>query len=390
MYTLRPYQEKAVQTAFNYFLRGSSKVNPILILPTGSGKSLVIARLTQMLKSDILVISPSKEILEQNYDKYEGYGGTASIYSASKGVKEIGAITFATIGSIKTKSGDFAHVRYIIVDECHTLPPNQGSMFMGFLSQMSGIKVIGLSATPFRLKKYNDPFTGMPMSKINLLPRERPRFFNDIIHVTQISEMYEQGFLAPIKYIPLTWDNGSLKVNTTGAEYTDESIDSELKRQKVYERIPEIIKQSIEKGRKYRLVFVQNVDQAEALASKIPDSSCVSAKTPKKEREQIIQDFKSGKIKTVFNVGTLTVGFDFPALDTIIIARPTMSLALYMQMIGRGIRVHESKTHCALVDMCGNYDMFGGIEKLEYRKDHKGMWVLWNGDRILSGVKLEK
>ena len=389
-YKLRPYQEKCVETCHNYFKYGKSNDNPIACLPTGSGKSLIIASLAKILGDGVLVINPQKELLEQNYAKYEGYGGVASIYSASMGMKEVGMATFATIGSIVEQAEKFAHVRYIIIDECHLVPPKPNSMFMYFIRNMPNVKVLGLSATPFRLKKYRDPWTGLPMSKINLLPREKPKFFNKFIHVTQISEMYEQGYLARIKYMPIDWDDGKLIVNTTGAEYTDKSIDEALREQKVYERLPDIIQKSIEQGRKYRVVFVNSVADAEQLASVVPDSHCVSAKTPKKERERILNDFKAGKIKTIFNVGVLTIGFDFPALDTVIIARPTMSLALYMQMIGRGIRVHESKQYCAVVDFCGNYKRFGKIENLEYKQDYKGNWVLVNEGKILTGVKMEK
>lgn len=389
-YKLRPYQEDCVEKCFRHFQIGAHNEYPIACLPTGSGKSLIIASLAKRLGDGVLVISPQKELLEQNYAKYEGYGGIASIYSASMGMKEVGLTTFATIGSIVEKAEHFAHVRYIIIDECHLVPPKPDSMFMYFIRNMPNVKVLGLSATPFRLKKYRDPWTGLPMSKINLLPREKPKFFNKFIHVTQIREMYEQGFLANIKYMPVEWDDGKLIVNTTGAEYTDKSIDEALREQKVYERLPDIIQKSIDQGRKYRVVFVNSVADAEQLASIVPDSYSVSAKTPKKERERILNDFKAGKIKTIFNVGVLTIGFDFPALDTIIIARPTMSLSLYMQMIGRGIRPHESKQYCALVEMCGNYKRFGKIEDLEYKQDYKGNWVLVNGNKILSGVALDK
>lgn len=390
-YELRPYQQKAVDSGCEHFMSGDPKYYPLIVAPTGSGKSLVIARIAQILKDCVLVIQPSKELLEQNYDKYTGYGCEASLYSASVNSKEVGSVTFATIGSIKAKAELFSHIKYILIDECHLLPPNSGSMFMSFISSLQNpVKVIGLTATPFRLKTYRDPFSGMPMSKINLLPRERPRFFNEFIHITQIKELSEQGFLAKIKYIKLSWDNGKLTLNTSGAEYSDDSVNWAIKEQLVIERIPELIQRSIAQGMKHRLVFVKSVADAEYLAQIVPDSACVSAQTKKKERDTIIKEFKSGKIKNIFNVGVLTVGFDFPALDTVIIARPTMSLALYMQMIGRGIRPAEGKTHCAVVDMCGNCDRFGAIEDLEYKRDYKGQWVLTNAGKILSGVKLEK
>jgi DNA repair protein RadD len=188
----------------------------------------------------------------------------------------------------------------------------------------------------------------------------------------------------------MMWSNGDLKVNSTGAEYTETSMDESLKKQQVHERIPDMIRQSIEKGRKYRIVFVKNVTDAIFLSTKIPDSACVHAGTKKKDRTRILDDFRAGKIKTVFNVGVLTIGFDFPALDTIIVARPTMSLALFMQMVGRGIRLHPGKQDCAVVDMCGNLERFGKIEEIKYLEEPGRGWIIHNGKRQLSGVPLNK
>lgn len=389
-YTLRPYQQEAVDRALDFFAHGDVKDTPIIVAPTGAGKSLYIGSIANTLKENVLVLQPSKELLEQNYAKFAAYGGKAAIYSASLNSREIDAVTFATIGSIKTKPSDFAHVRYVLIDECHLVPPSASSMFMQFLGSLPNVKTVGLTATPFRLKKYTDPFSGRPYSQINLLPRERPRFFNKFLHVTQIDHMLTQGFMSPIRYIPMEWSNGDLRVNTTGAEYTEKSVDFALQQQRVHERLPDMVRQSIEKGRKHRIVFVRDVAHAMALAQRVPDSACVHAGTKKKEREAILTAFKAGRIKTVFNVAVLTVGFDFPALDTIIIARPTMSLALYMQMIGRGVRPHESKQDCVVVDMCGNHRRFGKVEDIKYTVDTAGKWVVRNGERALSGVPLNK
>jgi len=394
MIKLRDYQKDGVDAILKHFKSGKVKDIPIIVAPTGSGKSIYIANVANELKGGVLVLQPTKEILEQNYNKYLLYGGKASIYSASVGIKEIGDVTFAMIGSVKKIAGDFAHVKCVIIDECHLVPPSKSSMFMGFLNNLKSvskkIKVIGLTATPFRLKKYTDPFTHQPYTMISMLTRTRPKSFNKFLFITQISELYEKKFLCPIKYIEMVWSNGDLKVNSTGAEYTDTSMDESLKKQLVHERIPDMIKQSIEKGRKHRIVFVKNVTDAIFLSQKIPDSACVHAETKKKERTRILDDFRAGKIKTVFNVGVLTIGFDFPALDTIIVARPTMSLALFMQMVGRGIRLHPGKNDCAVVDMCGNLERFGKIENIKYLEVPGRGWIIHNGKRQLSGVPLNR
>ncbi len=394
MIELREYQKIAVEKALDFLKNGDPKDKPIVVAPTGAGKSIYVAHIARKLGRGVLVFQPSKELLEQNYGKFRMYGGTASIYSASMGSKEISDVTFATIGSVKGKSDDFTHVKYVIIDECHTVPPvkqsskSSGSMYMNFLQELPGVKVIGLTATPFRLKKYRDPWTRQPFAKINLLNRERPMFFNKFLHVTQISELTALGFLSPIRYISLSWNDAGLKVNTTGAEYTDKSIKDSLDNDDVIKKLPDIIKQSIEKGRKYRLVFVFSVMDAQLLAKRVPNSAYVCAETPADEREQIIKDFRAGKIGTIFNVNILTIGFDFPELDTIILARPTMSLTLYMQMIGRGVRPHESKEDCVLLDMCGNIKRFSKFEDIKYVNDPKEGWIIHDGIKQLSGVKL--
>lgn len=393
-YELRDYQSKAISTGID-FLTSYDKSRPMLVLPTGAGKSIIIAMITKSLGHKVLVLQPSIELLSQNYQKYENVIKDheelepASIFSAGMGVKEIGRITFATIGSIYKIPEMFLDVDIVIIDECHFVPPDKTSMYMKFLSQINA-RVIGLTATPFRLKTYTDPFDGQKFSKINLLNRELPKFFNKFIHITQIGELYEKGYLCPINYIEMTFDGSFLKVNSTGAEYTEKSLKEAIERNDILKKIPGILAQAFAKGRRACLVFVTSIEEARQLASITPFSNYLYADMNKSERKQIIKEFKSGGIKTIFNVGILTTGFDYPELDTIILARPTMSLALYIQMIGRGIRISPGKERLSVLDMCGNVKKFGKIENLVIEEDIDFGWVLKNGDRILSGRRLDE
>lgn len=392
MYTLRPYQAEAVDRSVDFFLNGG-KGRPILELPTASGKSLIIAYTAKALTGNVLVLQPSMELLKQNYDKYsEAIKGhpdlyPASVFSASVGIKQRGRVTFATIGSIVNVAELFADIEYVLVDECHYVPPVENSMYVSFFSQIPRAKVLGLSATPYRLKTYNFPDKH---SKINLLPRERPFFFDRFLYNVTTKRMYEEGFLCPVKYISMGWDGSFLEFNTTGAEYSDASMQEALKRNEVIQKIPGMLEQAFRKGRKSCLVFVRSVEEARHLAEVTPFSNYLHALTPKKERAQIVQSFKAGSIKTLFNVAVLTTGFDYPALDTIIIARPTMSLALFVQMVGRGIRLAPEKEYCSVVDMCGNLDRFGRIEELRIEQDPHVGWVLRNDRKILSGRRLDE
>ena len=394
-YKLREYQEKAKTTTVDYF-SSQAKHRPMVVVPTAGGKSLIIAMAVKELSGKVIVLQPSVELLKQNYMKYENVIKEhpdlepASLYSASVGVKEVGRVTFATIGSIFKKPELFSDIEHVLIDECHFVPPDKNSMYMKFLGALPRAQVLGLTATAFRLKTYTDPFTGKKFSKINLLNRERPSFFNKFAHITQIKELYDLGFLCPLKYIEMQWDGSFLQVNSTGAEYTENSLKEAIERNQVIQKIPGILDQAFKKGRKACLVFVRAVEEARDLARITPFSAYVHAETDDKERADIIKNFKNGSIKTIYNVGILTTGFDFPELDTVILARPTMSLALYVQMIGRGMRLAEGKEYCSILDMCGNFKKFGRVEDLRYEDDELHGWVLRNNERILSGVRLDE
>lgn len=394
MYTLRDYQSEAVDLAVDFF-KSVGRERPIMVLPTASGKSLIIAYIVKELHGNVLILQPSKELLEQNYRKYAEAIKTspdlepASIYSASVGVKERGRVTFATIGSIYKQPELFEDTHYVIIDECHYVPPQRGSMYTKFLTHITA-KVIGLTATPYRLKTYNDPFTRRKYSKINLLNRERPSFFNKFLYIVPTSKLYEGGYLAPINYIEMRFDGSVLKFNSTGAEYSEKSVIEAMERNQITQRIPGVLKQAYEKGRKSCLVFTRSVDEAAALAQQVPFSDYIHAETPKAERSKIIAGFKNGSIKTLFNVAVLTTGFDYPDLDTIIIARPTMSLALFVQMVGRGMRIADGKDHCSVLDMCGNLKRFGKLEELRIENDPEAGWVLRNNEKVLSGKRLDE
>jgi DNA repair protein RadD len=378
-YTLRPYQKEAVDAAVK-FLKSPVKGNGIEVLPTGSGKSLIIANIVKELKAPTIVFQPSKEILDQNYAKYLSYGYYASIYSASKNQKVVSDVTFATIGSVIRKADVFRNFKYIIVDECH-LVNAKGGMYRDFLSRIGGAKVLGLTATPYRL--VTDGFGG---SILKFLTRTRPRIFQYVVYYVQNEDLHDQGYLSKIEYVSTNgFDRTKLQLNTTGADYTDTSVQRYYRATNFPDKIAQTVNEAI-KIRKNVLVFTRFVEESEYLISKIPNSAIVTGETPKTERERVIEGFRNGKIKVVCNVGVLTTGFDYPELETVVIARPTMSLALYYQMIGRGIRPHPEKDYTWVIDMCGNTKMFGPVERLRINPGENGKWFISSGSKQLTNV----
>ena len=389
MYKLRDYQQQASDAAVRFFKDDKKKTNGIMVLPTGSGKSLVIADIASRLDGHVLVFQPSKEILEQNYKKLCSYGVLdCSIYSASFGRKEISRITFATIGSVINHPELFQHFKNIIIDECHLVNPREG-MYKSFISMLT-CKVLGLTATPYRLSSILE-FGSM----LKFITRTRPRVFSEVLYNVQISTLLDMGYLARVNYYqmsPAGWDENNLHVNTTGADYTDKSVVKEYERVDLYGWLVSIVNRLLNNQktgikRKGILVFTRFLKEAERLTRSIPGTAIVSGDTPKKERERIIEAFKSGEIPVVANVGVLTTGFDYPELDTVVMARPTMSLALYYQIVGRCIRPHPSKDCSWFIDLCGNVKRFGEVKDLRLVDDGNGKWAVYSKSKQLTNVR---
>ena len=389
MYKLREYQQQASDRAVNFFNSKTNK-NSIIVLPTGSGKSLVIADIANRLDGHTLVFQPSKEILEQNFNKLCSYGILdCSVYSASFNSKHISRITFATIGSVRNNPELFSHFKNIIVDECHLVNPKEG-MYKTFFEVLK-CKILGLTATPYRLS--SSSFGSM----LKFITRTRPRVFSEVLYHVQISTLLDMGFLSKLDYYsmkPIEWNEANLFTNSTGADYTDKSVIAEYKRIDFYSYLIEIVNRLMnpKQGgkRKGILVFTRFLEEAERLTKHIPGCAIVSGDTSKKEREQILFDFKAGIIPVVANVGVLTTGFDYPELDTIVMARPTMSLALYYQIVGRAIRPHPNKESGWIIDLCGNIERFGKVEELKLTEPKSGLWQVESSGKQLTNILFNK
>lgn len=383
-YKLRDYQQAASDAAISFFSRKRSVKNGIIVLPTGSGKSLVIADIAHRLDVPVLIFQPSKEILEQNYLKMLSYNVMGvGIFSASAGQKEISKITFATIGSVINCIDRFRIFRHVIIDECH-LVNSQAGMYHDFIEAM-GCKVIGLTATPYRLH------TDALGSVLKFLTRTRPRIFHEVIYHVQVRTLKERGYLADLQYFNLrVIDRSKLRLNSTGNDYTDISLRRYYRESNFNDTLEGYVRRLLAK-RSSILVFTRFVEEAQNLVKSFGSrAAVVEATMRKKDRERILSAFKAGEINVVANVGVLTTGFDYPELDTIVIARPTMSLSLWYQMVGRAIRPHEGKLGW-IVDLGGNYERFGKVEDLVLKPaPDTGLWAVFSGEHQLTNVYTKK
>lgn len=379
-YKLRDYQQAASDAAINFFSKKRSKKNGIIVLPTGSGKSLVIADIAHRLDAPVLIFQPSKEILEQNYLKMCSYNVLGvSIFSASAGQKEISKITFATIGSVINCIDRFRVFRYVIIDECH-LVNSQAGMYHDFIEALS-CKVIGLTATPYRLH------TDALGTILKFLTRTRPRVFHEVIYHVQVRTLKERGYLADLRYFNLNViDQSKLRLNSTGNDFTDLSVRRYYRETNFNDTLEGYVRRLLVK-RSSILVFTRFVEEAQNLVKAFGErAAVVEATMRKKDREKVLSDFRAGRINVVANVGVLTTGFDYPELDTVVIARPTMSLSLWYQMVGRAIRPFPGKLGW-IVDLCGNYGRFGRVEDLEMKPaPETGLWAIFSGERQLTNI----
>lgn len=385
---LRDYQKAASDKAVAFLLNPRIKHNGLIVIPTGGGKSWIIADIANRVNDNVLIFCPSREILIQNYEKMQKICPfDCSVYSASLGQKQIAKITFATIGSAINHKELFNHFKYVLVDEAHLCNPKEG-MYKEFFQSMR-CKIIGLSATPYRLSSSRD-FGSM----LKFITRTRPCIFSEVIYQVQISTLLDMGYLAKLDYYamnPIGWNELNLKVNTYGSDYTDKSVIREYERIDFYGYLVHIVQRLMNPKsgvrRKGILVFTRFLKEAERLTWSIPGTTIVSGDTPKSTREMILNQFKSGEIQVVANVGVLTTGFDYPELDTIVMARPTMSLALWYQIVGRAIRPHPSKKAGWIVDLCGNIKRFGEVKDLRLVDGGNGKWAVYSGYRQLTNVR---
>ena len=387
---LRPIQEDPVRFGVEFFKM--KKIEPsIIVAPTAFGKSIVIAFITKEINDKVLVLQPTKELLEQNYGKYVDLGGTASIYSASANSKEIGDVTYATIGSILSVAQEFRKLGFtkVIIDECDRYPRKADGMLRRFLTGARITHVLGLTATPLKLQT-NMGEDGSSISKLVMLTNRSKTgmFFKHILYVAQIQDVVEKNYWTPLVYQSYDFDTGELVYNSTRAEYTAKSMELAYKNRNIEQKIIQKVAELTD--RKSILVAVPTIEQATDLARQIPNSAVVHGKTPKKERKRIIDQFKAREIRVVVQVNVLTVGFDYPELDCIITGRPTASISWWYQFVGRATRIHPDKKDALIVDFVGSFKRFGKVEDL-YFKEENDQWELFgSGKKRITGIPMHE
>src|SRR6266498_2382770 len=377
-YTLRDYQIEGVAAALYNF---SHYRDPfLLVAATGAGKSLMIADICYRLDEPVLFICPSKELLEQDHDKMLSYGITdIAKYSASVGIKEVAKYTFATIGSIYKKPELFTRFRHFIIDECHLVDPkSMNGRYAQFFAAIDKPRVMGLTATPYRLtqktfKKNNKLYYTSCLKMVN---RIWPYFFKKIIYKVEMADLIKRGYLCPIEYVREPVDMSGLSVNRSGSDYTPESLAQYWNEQRLILLERALI--YVDQNHKPSPTFCVDSEDAARIKQRLSTHGLmldiVTGETPTKERADTVAAFRRGETRHILNVGVFTTGFDVPELDCIVMARPTISLTLWQQIVGRGVRVDSNNPNKKLTvyDLTGVSDRLGRVETVRIAKETDG------------------
>ncbi len=370
--SLRPYQRAAIEALYDYF--AASVGNPLIVMPTGTGKSVVIAGFTREAiaaygDTRVLILTHVKELIQQNFMALlrAWPEAPAGIYSAGLSRRDIHAqILFAGIQSIHRHARQVQRCDLVLIDEAHLLGRGDSGMYRSFLAQLNEInagllKVVGFTATPYRLDS-------------GMLHEGKDRLFTDIAFQVPVLDMIQQGYLCPVvpKQTTTQLDVGG--VGTRGGEFIAKDLEAAVDRDEVTRAaVAEIVQHG--EGRGSWLVFCSGVAHARHVRDAIREHgvSCetVTGDTPGPERDAILAAFKAGRLRCITNANVLTTGFDAPGVDLIALLRPTKSVGLYVQMVGRGTRLAEGKDDCLVLDFAGNTARHGPIDTVDGRKKEK-------------------
>ena len=361
-FKLRPYQREAVDATLNHFRR--SDKSAVIVLPTGAGKSLVIAELARLAKRKILVLTHVKELVEQNHAKYQSYGLEGGIFSAGLKRKESHhQVTFASVQSVSANLEQFQdEYSLVIIDECHRVSGNETSQYQRIIEllrqQNDALKVLGLTATPYRLAMgwiYRYHYRGFVRGS----GEEQDKPFQHCIYELPLSYMINRGYLTRPELVNAAvaqYDFSALAQDRFG-EYAEKDVNQLLSKHKRVTRA--IIEQVMELAaeRQGVMIFAATVDHAREITGYLPEhqTALVTGATDQKDRDMLIQRFKQRQLKYLVNVSVLTTGFDAPHVDVIAILRPTQSVSLYQQIVGRGLRLGDGKQDCLVIDYAGNH-----------------------------------
>ncbi|MBI5939837.1 MAG: DEAD/DEAH box helicase family protein [Caulobacterales bacterium] len=364
---LRPYQEAAIEAVYAHL--SAKDDNPCVVIPTGGGKGVIVGKVcadvVQRWNGRILVLTHVKELVDQNATQASRFLTPLLVGVNSAGLRRRDLdhpVIVAGIQSVYQKAGELGRFDLVLIDEAHLIPPDGEGMYQTFLRDARVVnprlRVIGLTATPFRLKD------GPICAPGNIL--------NQVCFEVGVKELIRDGFLSPLisKAGKAKADTASLHVR--GGEFIPDEVEHLMDAEDlVRDACAEIAEHT--QARKACLVFAAGIQHAEHVAATLTTATgsevaCIFGHTPDGERDRLVARFKAGQVKYLVNVGVLTTGFDAPQVDCVALLRPTLSAGLYYQMVGRGFRLAPGKDDCLVHDFGGNVLRHGPVDALKIKE----------------------
>jgi DNA repair protein RadD len=361
---LYPYQAECIRELWRFW-KLKPRGAPLLVAPTGSGKSLILSSIISQIstkhpKYRFLIATHTKEIVEQNSQALREImpNNLIGIYSAGLGQKQISRITFANIQSIYKKAKSL-EVGMLIIDEAHLTSRNESSMYQQLISGLQEknplLKILGLTATPMRMDQGSLIAEGST--------------FTDIAYDISIKQLIDEKYLTPLLSLPREAVDLS-NVKTSGYDYNQKDLEDAFNRDALIEsHCQDIIKAGAE--RKHWLIFCSGIDHARDVMIQFRalgvDCDYITGEMCAWERDTKLARFRNGEIRALCNVNVLTTGFNFRAVDLVVLLRATKSASLYVQIVGRGARTSPGKENCLVLDYGGNIDRHGPVDLVEVK-----------------------
>lgn len=358
---LRPYQEEARAAVWQHFAEKAT--NPALVLPTGAGKSPLMAALVRdaiAWDARILIVAHRKELLTQTADKIRILAPDAvvGLYSAGLGVKEtLGNVIVAGVQSAYRNAADLGRFDLMLIDECHLVQPDGDGMYRTLISGLLEInpdmRIAGLTATPYRMD------CGMICGPDNIL--------HEIAYEVKVKPLIRDGYLSHMVSKTTAKEIDFSQVKVVRGEFLADAVEAKINSGDVVKSsVREIIERCSD--RRSCLIFGQGRDHAKNIAAELKaqgqEPEYIDGESLPFEREDILERFKQKRVKFLVNIDVLTVGFDAPNIDCVAILRPTLSPGLFYQMVGRGFRKCEGKTDCLVLDFGGNLLRHGPVDMI--------------------------
>lgn len=391
MLELRYYQRQSLDALYEYWRNDGG--NGLIVLPTGAGKALVIAKLIEELLADypdmrILNVTHSASLVGQNFEEFIKLSpfAPAGIYSAGLNRRDANAqILFCGIQSIWNKVDQFGPIDLVIVDEAHAISRNANTQYGKFFKAVREAnpdsRTCGTTATDYRMDsgRLTDELDDEPVLVVDEngdpvpdQPPARFKLFDDVVYEIGIGECIEKGFLTRLTSARTAAKIDLKGVGTRGGEYIPGQV-SAAAEQIIEAAVAEDM--AISEGRRAGLFFSTSKDNANHVAQAIRShgrTCAVLTSDNAHQTKEIFEGFRSGKYWAISSVSMITTGTNFPFVDFISLILSTKSAGKLVQILGRGTRNSPGKTECLIADHGKNLAYHGPIDQIRPKAPGSG------------------